>query len=222
MNVAIDVVSDFVCPWCFIGKARLDVALDLVREKHPTVLFGINWLPYFLNPDTPASGEPYRPFLEAKFGGARRVDELQREIAAAGRDAGVDFDFGRITVRPNTLQAHRLLYRAQSIGHQAAAIEQLAGRLFAAHFQRGEDIGDVSVLADIAVECGDKRADVVNFLATGDGIAQVKSLVEKVAGLGVSSVPFFIFQRRLAVSGAQSSAAMAAAILQAMESPGSN
>jgi len=218
MNVAIDIVSDFVCPWCFIGKARLKDALQLVREKHPDVRFQINWLPYFLNPDTPPSGESYRQFLETKFGGAKRVDALQAEISAAGRDAGVEFRFDRIATRPNTLSAHRLLYRAQSIGHQAAEIEALTDRLFAAHFQNGEDIGDVAVLADIAAECGDRKADIVDYFSTGDGIAQVKSLVEKVTGLGVSGVPFFIFQRQLAVSGAQSSAAFAAAILQSMES----
>ena len=220
MNVAIDIVSDFVCPWCFIGKARLQGALELVREKQPDVRFQSNWLPYFLNPDTPAGGEPYRAFLEAKFGGAKRVDTLQKEITAAGRDAGVEFRFDLISTRPSTLAAHRLLYRAQSIGHQPAEIEALSERLFSAHFQRGEDIGDINVLADIAAECGDKRTDLIDYFATGDGIAQVNSLVEKVTALGVSGVPFFIFQRRLAVSGAQSSAAIAAAIMQAMELPG--
>ena len=76
MLVNIDIVSDFVCPWCFIGKARLDTAVRLVQEKHPKTRFQFNWLPYFLNPDTPAAGEPYRAFLEAKFGGAKAVDAM--------------------------------------------------------------------------------------------------------------------------------------------------
>ena len=218
-TVAIDVVSDFVCPWCFIGKRRLAGALDLVREKYPDTVFQFSWLPYFLNPDTPLRGEPYRAFLENKFGGAKQVDALQRELALAGSDAGVDFAFERIALRPNTLRAHRLVYRAQSIGHRPAEIEALVERLFVAYFQRGEDIGDVATLAAIAAECGDRKADVTDYLESGEGLRQVKSLAGKVSGLGVSGVPYFIMQRRLAVSGAQSSVALAAAILQSMETP---
>ena len=218
MNVAIDLVSDFVCPWCFIGRARLKDALPLVLEKHPDARFQISWLPFFLNPQTPAAGEPYRAFLEAKFGGAQRVDKLQQEIADAGRDAGVDFRFERIATRPNTLAAHRLLYRAQAIGHKPTEIEALAERLFTAYFQEGENIGDIAVLANIAAQCGDRKSDVIDYLGGTDGTQQVQSLVEKVSSLGVSGVPFFIFQRRLAVSGAQSCVALAAAIMQAMES----
>ena len=219
MILAIDIVSDFVCPWCFIGKARLNGAIAQVLEKHPGVRFQFNWLPYFLNPDTPPAGESYRAYLEAKFGGARQVDALQLEIADAGRGDGVEFNFERIATRPNTLNAHRLLYRAQSMGHPPGQIAALVERLFVAHFQRGEDIGSDATLAAIAVECGDRQESVSDFLASYEGVAQVKSLVAKVSGLGVTGVPFFIIQRRLAVSGAQSAVAIAAAILQAMEPP---
>lgn len=217
MNVAIDVVSDLVCPWCFIGKARLKSALTLVREKYPDVAFQISWLPYFLNPDTPPAGESYRAYLEAKFGGAKQVDRIQADVAEAGRDAGIEFRFDRIATRPNTLRAHRLLYRVQSIGHHPDEIESLVERLFSAHFQRGEDIGDVATLAGIAAECGENKDEVAEFLASDQAEQQVKSLVGKVGKLGVTGVPFFIFQRRMAVSGAQSSAALAAAIMQSMQ-----
>ena len=220
MNVAVDIVSDLVCPWCFIGKARLKGALALLKEKYPDVQFQINWLPYFLNPDTPKAGESYRAYLEAKFGGAKQVDRIQADVAEAGRDAGVEFRFDRIATRPNTLRAHRLVYRVQSIGHHPDEVEALVERLFAAHFQRGEDIGDIATLADIAAECGENKDEVAEFLASAEAEQQVKSLVEKVGKLGVTGVPFFIFQRRLAVSGAQSSAALAAAIMQAMQSNG--
>ncbi|MEO8410447.1 MAG: DsbA family oxidoreductase, partial [Propionivibrio sp.] len=170
---------------------------------------------------TPAAGEPYRAFLEAKFGGARRVDQLQQDIADAGKDAGVEFRFDLISTRPNTLGAHRLVYRAQSLGHPPEEIDALTERLFAAHFQRGEDIGDIALLGGIAAECGDRKDDVIDYLRGDEGTQQVHSLVDQVASLGVSGVPFFIFQRRLAVSGAQSSVALAAAIMQAMESPDS-
>lgn len=217
MIVAIDVVSDLVCPWCFIGKARLKGALALVKEKHPDVEFQVNWLPFFLNPDTPKAGESYRAFLEAKFGGAKQVDRIQADVAEAGRDSGVEFRFDRIATRPNTLLAHRLVYRVQSIGHHPDEVQMLVERLFAAHFQRGEDIGDIETLSAIAAECGEDKAETAAYLASDESEQQVKSLVEKVGKLGVTGVPFFIFQRRLAVSGAQSSAALAAAIMQAMQ-----
>lgn len=216
MNVAIDIVSDLVCPWCFIGKHRLAQAVALVQAKHPETRFQFSWLPYFLNPDTPIKGEPYRAFLEAKFGGPTQVAKLQMEVADAGREAGVEFDFDRIVTRPNTLRAHRLVYRAQSIGHRPAEIEALVERLFVAHFQRGEDIGDIETLADIAAECGDRKDEIVSFLESSDSTQQVKSLVGKVGGLGVTGVPFYIIQRRLAVSGAQTGEVLAAAIMQAM------
>lgn len=111
----IDVVSDVVCPWCFIGKRHLDVALAGWRQNHPEVPVAITWQPYFLNPDTPEHGEPYRPFLERKFGGALAVDELQARVAAAGRRAGVEFAFDKIALRANTLRAHRLLHHAQAL-----------------------------------------------------------------------------------------------------------
>lgn len=219
MNVAIDIVADFVCPWCFIGKARLDAAVRLVLEKHPQTRFQFNWLPYFLNPTTPPAGEPYRAFLEAKFGGAKAVDAMHAKVAAAGRDDGVLFDFERITKRPNTLRAHRLLYRAQSLGHRPEQIEALVDRLCCAHFQRGEDIGDVATLASIAAECGDTKDEVAAYLASDQDEQKLKTLGAKVAKLGVDGVPFFIIERRLTVSGAQTGVLLAAAILQAMQAP---
>ena len=219
MNVAIDIVSDFVCPWCYIGKTRLAAAAALVLEQHPQTRFQFNWLPYFLNPDTPPAGEPYRAFLEAKFGGSRAVDKMHEKVADAGRDDGVHFDFARIAKRPNTLRAHRLVYRAQSLGHRPAEIEALVERLFSAHFQRGEDIGDVATLAAIAAECGDVKDDVSAYLESDEDAKKVKSLAAKVGKLGVDGVPFFIIQRRLTVAGAQTGVLLAAAILQAMQAP---
>jgi predicted DsbA family dithiol-disulfide isomerase len=219
MNVAIDIVSDFVCPWCFIGKSRLAAAVALVHQQHPQTRFQFNWLPYFLNPDTPAAGEPYRAFLEAKFGGARAVAKMYAQVTDAGRDTGVLFDFERIARRPNTLNAHRLIYRAQSLGHRPAEIEALVERLFTAHFQRGEDIGDISTLAAIAAECGDLKAEVAAYLESDAGTQKLKALAGKVSGLCVSGVPVFIIQRRLTVSGAQTGVLLAAAILQAMQAP---
>ena len=191
-------------------------ATALVIEKYPDTTFQVNWLPYFLNPDTPLKGEPYRASLEAKFGGAAKVNKLLDTVLEAGRDASVEFDFERIVTRPNTLRAHRLVYRAQSIGHRPAEVAALVERLFVGHFQRGEDIGDIATLAEIAAECGDRKDNVVDFLTGNEATAQVKSLVGKVAGLGVNGVPFYIVGRRLSVSGAQSEEVLAAAIMQTM------
>lgn len=218
MNISIDIVSDFICPWCFIGKKRVKDALALVLERHPETNVQINWLPYFLGPDTPPAGLVYKTFMEAKFGGAKNVAEMQARVLAAGDDAGVEFDLAKITLRPNTMAAHRLVYRAQSVGHRPAEIETLVDRLFAAYFQRGEDIGNIATLADIAVECGDRKDDVIDYLTSKQGEPQVRSLFARVGELGVSGVPFFIFQRHLAVSGAQTGEVLAAAILQAMQS----
>lgn len=220
MNFAIDIVSDFVCPWCFLGKSRMTKAMALAQEKHPELRFQLNWLPYFLGPDVPQAGQPYRPYLEGKFGGAKPVESAQQRVIDAGAEDGVEYDFARIATYPNTLRAHRLVYRAQSTGHPQAEIQALADRLFVAHFQRGEDIGNIAVLADIAAECGDRKDDVTAYLESKEGEPQVKSLVKKVGGLGVSGVPHFILQRRLAVSGAQSATVLAAAIMQAMQLPG--
>lgn len=216
MNVTIDIVSDLVCPWCYIGKRRLAEALALVEDRHPETRFQVNWLPFFLNPETPPEGEPYRAFLEAKFGGAKQVRELQRRVTEAGNEVELAFNFERIVTRPNTLRAHRLVYRAQSIGHRPAAVEALVERLFAAHFQRGDDIGDVTTLGDIAAACGDRREEVLAYLESGAGEPQVRSLAGRVGALGVTGVPFFIIQRRLTVSGAQSGEVLAEAIVQAM------
>lgn len=218
MILDIDFVSDFVCPWCFLGKTRLARALEQVRDNHPELEVRVNWLPFFLNPDTPAAGEPYRPFLEAKFGGRRGADEVLARVVEAAAPDGLQFAFDRIATRPHTLLAHRLTYRAQSQGHTAAQINALGEALFAAHFQQGRDIGDIATLVDIAVEtAGDRREDVEAYLEGDEDVATVKRMAAQLQKQGVNGVPFFIFNRRLAVSGAQTSAALGAAVLQSIQ-----
>ncbi|NMF88528.1 DsbA family oxidoreductase [Aromatoleum petrolei] len=218
MILDIDFVSDFVCPWCFLGKTRLARALEQVRESHPDIEVRVNWLPFFLNPDTPAAGEAYRPFLEAKFGGRRGADEVLARVADAAAPDGLQFAFDRIATRPSTLLAHRLTYRAQSVGHTSARINALGEALFAAHFQQGRDIGDIATLVDIAVEtAGDRREDVEAYLESDEDTATVKRMAAQLQKQGVNGVPFFIFNRRLAVSGAQTSAVLGAAVLQSLQ-----
>jgi predicted DsbA family dithiol-disulfide isomerase len=218
MILNIDFVSDFVCPWCFLGKVRLDRATEELKSTRPDLDMRINWLPFFLDPGTPEAGEPYREFLEAKLGGPARAEAVLDQVRAAAAEDGLHYAFERIRTRPNTLQAHRLLYRAQSEGQAPARIQALAGALFAAHFQEGRDIGDRETLADIAAANGERRDEVREWLDGRTDIDKVKRMAAGIRRQGVEGVPFFIFNRKLAVSGAQSAAVLGAAILQSLES----
>lgn len=215
MALVVDVVSDFVCPWCFLGRTRLKAALDGLRAERPGLAVQVNWLPYFLNPATPASGEPYRPFLEAKFGGSSAVDRLFADVREAAGDE-LSFDFERIALRPNTLRAHRLCYRAQATGFRSERVDALVEAIFVAYFQQGRDIGDLETLADIAAACGDKREAVVEYLSGPGDEQAVRKMASQVQKQGVSGVPFFIIDRRIAVSGAQTPTALGAALRQVL------
>lgn len=217
MILDIDLVSDFVCPWCFLGKTRLDHALAELRASRPDLEVRVNWLPFFLNPDTPAAGEPYRAFLEAKFGSPIQAEAALDRVREAAAADGLDYAFERIQTRPNTLDAHRLMYRAQAAGRKPAHIQALAQALFAAHFQEGRDIGDADTLADLAAACGDRRDAVAAYLAGKADVDKVRRMAEGVRRQGIDGVPFFILNRKLAVSGAQSTAILGATILQSLE-----
>jgi len=217
MNLAIDVVSDVVCPWCFIGKRNLDAALETWRAEQPDCEVTVQWRPFFLNPDTPAAGEPYREFLEAKFGGPIKAEAVLDKVRDVAADDGLVYAFERIQTRPNTLAAHRLMYRAQAHGQKPERIQALAHTLFAAHFQEGRDIGDLDTLADIAAACGERREAVREWLAGRGEVDKVKRMAEGVRRQGVEGVPFFILNRKMALSGAQSAAVLGAAILQSLE-----
>ncbi|MDI3515084.1 MAG: hypothetical protein PWP40_2313 [Rhodocyclaceae bacterium] len=216
MILNIDIVSDFVCPWCFLGKVRLDRALADLKASRPDIDVRINWLPFFLNPDTPPAGEPYRAFLEAKFGGPIKAEAVLDTVREAAAGDGLQYAFERIQTRPNTLAAHRLMYRAQAQGQRPERIQALAQALFAAHFQEGRDIGDLDTLADIAAAGGERRETVREWLDGRGSIDAVERMAEGVRRQGIQGVPFFILNRKLAVSGAQSAAVLGAAILQSL------
>ena len=217
MILDIDLVSDFVCPWCFLGKVRLDRALAELKPSRPDLDVRVNWLPFFLNPNTPAAGEPYRAFLEAKFGGPIKAEAVLDKVRDVASDDGLVYAFDRIQTRPNTLAAHRLMYRAQAQGQKPERIQALGHALFAAHFQEGRDIGDLDTLADIAAACGERREAVREWLAGRGEVDNVKRVAEGVRKQGIEGVPFFILNRKMALSGAQSAAVLGAAILQSLE-----
>lgn len=209
----IDIVTDLVCPWCFIGKRRLETALAIARKTRPTFEYETRWRPFFLNPDTPPEGEPYLPFLEQKFGGKAPVEALFARVREAGRAYQLDYAFEKIQRRANTLQAHRLLYWAQQRGNADALIE----RLFAAQFQRGEAIGDQATLIGIAAECGYPANEAEAYLRSDKGSDRVKEDERHIREMGIRMVPSFILNDRHLIVGAEDPSVLADAMLALIE-----
>lgn len=216
-EMTIDVVSDVVCPWCFIGKHHLDRALHLWRAEQPQCSVAVRWHPFFLNPDTPESGEPYRPFLERKFGGPEKLAEIWQRVNVAGQTAGIDFAFEKIELRANTLNAHRLIHHAQKVGSDGTPVSKLIEGLFAAQFLEGRYLGDRSVLAAVAGESGMDRDTVQRYLDTTEDADQVRAAAAEMQRMGIGGVPFFIFNKRLAASGAQPPEALLKAMREAAQ-----
>ena len=211
----IDIASDIVCPWCFIGLRRFAEAEALVRREIPDFALRKRWLPFFLNPDTPAAGEPYLPFLIAKFGSRERVDALFAQIRAAGAAHGADFHFEKIQLRANTLDAHRLIHRTQQQGLDAAPLVE---RLFVAQFQQGLNVGDPNVLLQAARGAGLDAPDLAAWLASDAEADTVRALEGEVRRIGIRSVPTYLVDQRFAVVGAEDPATLAEALGRAWRS----
>lgn len=204
----IDVVSDVVCPWCFIGKRHLEAALAGLPEAAGAK---VRWHPFELNPELPAEGVDRKGYLEAKFGGPARAAEIYARVREAGVRAGLDFDFDAIPRQPNTRDAHRLIAWAQSRGDAGPLVE----RLFRAYFQEGRYVGDRDTLAALAAEAGFDAEAARVWLESGLGADEIADAEARVRALGISGVPFFIFDGRVGLSGAQPREAMREAIAQA-------
>jgi len=207
-HITIDVVSDAVCPWCFIGQKRLDKAV----AEMPEIDIGVRWRPFQLDPTIPPEGRDRRAYLMAKFGDEKRIEDMHGNIARAGAEEGIAFDFGAIKVSPNTLDAHRVIRWAASSGPDVQ--NRVARRLFQLYFEEGTNIGDHEVLANAAGECGMDRAVVETLLAGNADAAEVREEIETAARMGVSGVPCFLIEGRYAVMGAQPPEALADAIRQ--------
>ena len=198
----IDIVSDVVCPWCYIGKRHVEQAISQWRAKHPGAAVNVRWHPFQLNPDLPLEGTDRKAYLEEKFGGPQRAKEIYARVSAAGRNAGLDLNFDGILKQPNTLAAHALIAYAQTVNDGAHG-DAVTERLFKAYFVDGEFIGDVDVLVAIASECGldaDATRAVLSERATLDQIAAQDVNVRQ---QGITGVPYFIFNQKVALSGAQ-------------------
>jgi predicted DsbA family dithiol-disulfide isomerase len=191
----IDVVSDTICPWCFVGKRRLERAL----AARPSLAVEIAWHPFQLNPEMPREGLDRRRYLEAKFGGAAGARQIYDRIRDAGASEGIAFDFDAIATTPNTVDSHRLVKWAGEAGVQDAAVEAL----FRAYFFDGRDIGAAAVLADVAAACGLERAAIATRLAGDDDRDHVAQAAQRMTAMGVTGVPCYIVDRRYAISGAQ-------------------
>ena len=209
--MTIDVISDVVCPWCFIGRRRLGEALAQFAEREPAVRPLVSWHPFQLNPDLPREGIDRRAYLEAKFGGPERAAQVYERVRTAGRTVGIDFAFERIARQPNTRDAHRLISWAQSLG----SAEDLVERLFRAYFLEGRFVGDRGVLAELAGEAGLSADDARAYLESDAGADTIDAMDRRVRELGVTGVPFFIFDGRVAVSGAHEAPALVAAMTEA-------
>ena len=192
MRVAI--VSDTICPWCYIGKRRFERA----RAGRPADL-SVEWRPFQLNPDMPAEGADRQRYMVAKFGSEERVAEIFGAIERAGSAEGIRFAFDRIARTPNTVDSHRLIAVAEQHGVQ----DQVVEALFRRYFEQGEDIGDSAVLAAAGADGGLDGDEVRRFLASSSGTEQVRQESEAASRAGISGVPCFVFEGRYAVSGAQ-------------------
>ncbi|MCI0426564.1 MAG: DsbA family oxidoreductase [Nitrospiraceae bacterium] len=192
----IEIYSDVVCPWCYIGKRRLEQAIETAgyaQQAH------IEWRPFQLNPTMPKEGMGRRVYLDAKFGGTEAQRAIEERVAKAGEADGIVFAFDRIERTPNTLDAHRANWFVQQKGKQ----DDLAEALFYAYFTEGRDIGNGQVLVEVASEAGLDGNEVRQFLASGQGVEEVRA--EEAAGhrMGIWGVPYFVLNGRYTISGAQ-------------------
>ena len=191
----IEIIFDTVCPWCYIGKRRLDQALAL--RPHLNVV--TRWRPFLLNPELPHDGVDRTAYLVKKFGSETRVRRIYGAIGEAGQSVAIDFAFDRILKTPNSVDSHRLVKFAARHGRADAVVEAL----FVAYFIQGRDIGEMDALLDIAEETGLSRRDAARHLAGDTDVDAVAQDNARAHRLGVNGVPSFVFAGPMVISGAQ-------------------
>jgi len=209
MSLAVDVISDVICPWCYVGKRRLEKATAAVGGP-----VAVRWLPFQLNPATPKEGVSRREYRTKKFGSWERSQELDARVVAAGEAEGIHFAFDRIERTPNTLDAHRLVWLAERQGVQDAVVEAL----FRAYFTEGRDISHRQTLLDVVAEAGLDRDEAEAVLNSDGGREAVKEADTLARQFRVEGVPFFIIDGTFTLSGAQQPDAFLAVFSQAIGS----
>ena len=193
-GLTVEVYSDIVCPWCYVGKRRLERALTSVGGD-----IHVTWRPFQLNPTMPSDGMDRAAYLKAKFGSLEAFGQMKEQLLAAGADEQIPFAFEKIQRTPNTFAAHRLVWYAAQQGKQDAMVETL----FRGYFLEGKNIGDLKTLAHVAAEAGLDRTETEEFLASEKGVVEVEA--EEAVGrrLGIRGVPYFVINGAVAISGAQ-------------------
>jgi predicted DsbA family dithiol-disulfide isomerase len=204
LQLRLDVVSDVVCPWCYIGKRRLEGAIALTTD----IDVSVQWRPFFLNPWIPREGIDRDAYLEAKFGSVDRYKGIASNVAAAAAEEGLEYNAGRISRQPNTIDCHRLIYWAERIG-QSGAMKQ---RLMELYFRDGADLTNSDVLVAAAAQCGLNADQVSQQLATDQDVDLISQEAQTAADAGISGVPTFLLAGRYALSGAYPSEQLAKAI----------
>ena len=202
----IDIYSDIVCPWCYVGKRRLERALTSVGGA-----VHVTWRPFQLNPTMPLEGMDRTTYLKSKFGSLEVFGRMKEQLLAAGAEEGIPFAFEKIQRTPNTFAAHRLVWYAAEHGQQDEVVEAL----FRSYFVEGKNIGDVKTLAHAAAEAGLDRTEIEHFLASEKGVVEVKAEEAMGRRLGIRGVPYFVFNGRISLSGAQPPDILVSAIQQA-------
>jgi len=203
----LSVISDAICPWCYVGKRRLEQALELLNGARA---FKVTWRPFQLNPDMPKEGIERREYRMRKFGSWERSLALDAQLTEVGRSVGIVFRYDLMARTPNTFDAHRLIWLAGKERVQDAIVE----RLFRGYFCEGRNIGDRGVLSDLAAEAGLDRARVLTFLESGEGSPDVAAEEAIAKRAGLSGVPTFVLDGRVLFSGAQPPELIARALAQ--------
>jgi len=194
--LTVQVVSDFVCPWCFVGKRRLDKAI----AARPDMDIEVSWLPFQLSPDMPREGKNRKAHYQDIFGEERAV-LIMESMRDTGKEEGIDFGSDDAAMSPNTLSAHCLLYWASQ--DSGVNTDALAEALFSAHHEHCNDIGNIDVLADLAASAGMDRAEVRRKLESGEDEELLQQMMQRIRSNQVSGVPFFVLNGQFALSGAQ-------------------
>jgi len=192
-DITIDLVFDTVCPWCYIGKRRLDEALAV----RPDIDVVLRWRPFLLNPNMPKEGISHETYMTRRFGGPRRAQKAYNAVEDVGLSAEIDFSFDNISRTPSSIDSHRLVLYAEEQGKAQSAVEAL----FYNYFVNGKDIGDIGILVSIAENLGLDSADVAAFLGGDEALDTVHESSQEAHSQGINGVPAFIFNEKLVLSG---------------------